>query len=458
MKSLRAFALLAIICGLAVVSAGSVALAGPGQEPMPKTPIKHFITLMQENHSFDNYFGTYPGADGIPPGTCMPENPDDPASPCTEPHHLGISGSEDLDHSTSTFKLQLNGGRMDGFVYALRLRNQNGPTAMGYYDDRDLPYYWNIADEFVLFDRFFQSAAGGSVKNHMYWVTGTPGSTIDRVPVGGYSDLPTIFDRLQEKGISWKFYVQNYDPLITYRSIASGPRAAQVVWVPLLNYARYIDNPDLFSHIVPMDEYFKDLANNTLPAVSYLVPSGSSEHPPGSIQAGQRFVRSLINALTRSDSWYDSAFMWTYDDWGGWYDHVVPPQVDAEGYGFRVPALLVSPYARRGHIEHTQMDFTSMLKFIEENWGLAPLAERDAKASSIAPAFDFSQPPRQPHFVAASRVQEPPPKSGGLVVYLAYSFAAVAAGTVIAAAAFGPGRLARILISLVPRPLRKDSG
>jgi phospholipase C len=342
---------------------------------------------------------------------------------------------------------------MDGFVAALRQRNQDGAFAMGYYDDSELPFYWNIADEFVLFDRFFQSAAGGSVLNHMFWVTGTAASSeTGGIPLDGYGELRTIFDRLEEKGISWKFYVQNYDPLITYRSgRTEGPKAAQVVRVPLLNYARYIDDPELFSHIVPLDEYYEDAANGTLPAVSYMVPSGNSEQPPGSIQSGQTFVRGLISELTRSDAWHSSAFMWTYDDWGGWYDHVVPPQVDAHGYGFRVPALLVSPYAKRGYVDSTQLDFTSMLKFIEENWGLEPLAQRDASANSIEDAFDFSQTPREPHFVSASRVQETPLKSGGLVVYIAYGFAAMLAGSVIALAVFQPARVVRSLVALRPR-------
>ncbi|MDW8005550.1 MAG: alkaline phosphatase family protein, partial [Thermomicrobium sp.] len=116
----------------------------------------------------------------------------------------------------------------------------------------------------------------------------------------------------------------------------------------------------------------------------------------GSIQAGQRFVRSLIQALMRSPYWWNSAFLVTYDDWGGWYDHVPPPQVDEYGYGFRVPAFLVSPYAKRGYIDSTTYDFTSILKFIEENWDLQPLAERDARATSITNAFDFDQPPRPP--------------------------------------------------------------
>ena len=188
-------------------------------------------------------------------------------------------------------------------------------------------------------------------------------------------DVLTIFDQLEERGVSWKFYVQNYDASINYRNMPKEMnRAAQIVWVPLLNFDRFLDNPQLFSHIVDLKEYFKDLQNGTLPAVAYIVPSGASEHPPSSLRSGQKFVKALIQALMHSEAWPSSAFLWAYDDWGGWYDHVPPPQVDENGYGFRVPALLVSAYARRGYVDHTQLDFTSILKFIEENWDVEPLA------------------------------------------------------------------------------------
>jgi phospholipase C len=399
------------------------------------------VVLMQENHSFDNYFGTYPRADGIPPGTCMPFNPADPAQGCMAPYHIGDNDVEsaDLDHSAATHRLQYNDGRMDGFVYALGLRNQDGRLAMGYYDDRDLPYHWNIADRYVLFDRFFSSAAGGSLANHVFWVAGAPGDGSDRLLPEGLPDLPTIFDRLEERGISWKFYVQNYDPGLTYRTARNFPgnRASQVVWVPLLALDRFVDDPELSSHIVDLNEYFEDVQNETLPAVAYIAPSGASEHPPGSLLSGQRLLRALINELMRSDLWYSSAFMWTYDDWGGWYDHVPPPQVDDYGYGFRVPALLVSAYARRGYTDSTELDYTSILKFIEENWGLEPLAERDAKANSIVSAFDFSQIPPEPALVSPERGGEQVVKPRSAIIYGAYSAALVVPVLVIAWAALG---------------------
>lgn len=408
-----------------------------------RTPIKHLVTLMQENHSFDNYFGTYPGADGIPADTCMPVEPADAgAHPCVKPFHLGDRAITDLGHSAAVFDAQFNGGRMDGFLSAFRGNSAYSPDqAMGYYDDRDIPYYWNVADNYVLFDRFFTSSKGGSITNHMYWISGSPGiASLDEreaIPSGGF-DAPTIFDRLEEAGISWKFYVQNYDPSVTFRTFRApdkGGKEAQVVWVPLLAYARYLDDPDLFSKIVPLEEYHRDLERGTLPAVSYIVPSGASEHPPGSVAAGTQFVRTLIDALMRSSAWDESAFLWTYDDWGGWFDHVAPPAVDEFGYGFRAPALLVSPYARKGHVDSTELDFTSILRFIEENWGLEPLTERDAQAKTFLSAFELSQGPRTPVFLGTSRQPASPPSPGSGLVYAAYATAATLCGLLTALAA-----------------------
>lgn len=384
------------------------------------TPIKHFITLMQANHTFDNYFGTYPGADGIPPGTCMPVGG---SGGCVEPWHIGRSATGDLDNSLETFRRQYDRGKMDGFITATSDAHLSDPRLpMGYYDRRDLPFYWNVADDFVLFDRNFTAASAGSLANHMYWITGTPGGGEESIPDQGFT-APTIFDRLQDSGISWKFYVENYDPSITFRSRGISDRGSQVIRCPLLAYARFIDDPELSSRIVSMDEYYADLRDGTLPAVSYLVPSGASEHPPGSIAAGQAFVSNLISGLMRSSSWSTSAFMWTYDDWGGFYDHVPPPVVDKHGYGFRAPALLVSAYAKKGHIDHTTIDSTSQLRFIEDNWDLRPLATRDALANGLSSAFDFTAPPREPRFVSPDVSPADARVGGQRVVFLTYGIA-----------------------------------
>ena len=395
---------------------------GPAGQLQTTTPIKHFMVLMQENHSFDNYFGTYPGADGIPADTCMPVDPTGATTTdCVKPFYIGGDGVADLGHTSKVFEAEYNNGAMDGFISAFGKQRDVGQQAMGYYDERDIPYYWNIADDYVLFDRLFTSAAAGSVWNHMFWVTGTPGNfEADALKPTGFDDVPTIFDRLQAAGISWKFYVQHYQPDLTFRTPAALEQSAQTAWVPLLNYNRFLDDPALNSRIVDMSEYYQDLANGTLPAVSFMVPSGASEHPPGSIQAGERFVRSLVTALMASSSWKSSAFMWTYDDWGGWYDHVSPPAVDQYGYGFRSPGLLVSPYAKKGYVDHTTLDFTSELKFIENNWGVAPLAERDSTANDITSAFDFRSGPREALLTGTTRAPTARPDPRATSVYLSY--------------------------------------
>ncbi len=395
----------------------------------PATPVQHLVVLLQENHSFDNYFGTYPGADGLPAGTKMPVDPKNPGAGYVTPWHIGNSTITDLSHSAATYHDQYDNGKMDAFVSALNSRNQDGKLAMGYYDASDIPYYWNLAGNFVLFDHFFSSAKDGSFANHMYWVAGIPPVTQKGQKLSDMlANMPTIFDRLQAAGVSWKFYVQNYDPTLTYRNLGtSGNRASQVIWVPLLNFDRFIDDPSLSSHIVDLSQYFVDLQNGTLPSVAYVIPSGASEHPPSSLKTGQTFVKTLIQELMRSSVWDSSAFLLAYDDWGGWYDHVLPPQVDQYGYGPRVPAILVSPYAKKGYIDSTVLDFTSTLKFIEQNWGVASLAQRDANANNFLSAFDFSQAPRSPVFISSTTSDSSlPRKDPSKVIYLAYGLALIA--------------------------------
>ncbi|UCC77011.1 MAG: alkaline phosphatase family protein [Anaerolineales bacterium] len=425
-----------LLCALVLGTALRQAEAGAAAQcEEPSTPIRHLVVLMQQNHTFDNYFGTYPGADGTRHETCVPIEPANPHSTeCVEPFHLGQY--PDLSHSRNTFIHQYNGGRMDGFVSAHEIEGQDGTLALGYYDDRDLPYYWNLADEYVLFDRFFSSAHSGSVDNRMYWVAGVSAGGSDGSS-RAYPDRPTIFDRLEEKGIEWKFYVRNFDPSLNYRNVGSaGMLEPQVQWLPLLSMDRFIDDPKLSSRIVDMEEFYEDVRRGTLPAVSYVMALGASEHPPSNLQGGQRVTKSMIQALMQSEAWDASAFLLTYDDWGGWYDHVVPPQIDGSGYGFRVPALLVSPYARRGYVDHTELDFASILRFIEDNWGLRPLARRDARANSIAGAFDFARPPREPRVIPWERfssTDRQEPRRG--VIYASYGAAVALAALILAWAA-----------------------
>jgi hypothetical protein len=356
-----------------------LALALALAAPAPATPIEHFVVLMQENHSFDNYFGTFPKANGIPAHTCMPVG--QARRPCVRPFHLGGRSTPDIAHEAGSHP-------MDGFVRAASRNRQSVVRAvMGYYDGRDLPFYWNVAEDYVLFDRFFAASPGGSVANHRLWVNG-------------------IFRRLREHGISWKFYVQDYDPRL-------GADSGQAVRVPVRDRR----------HVVDLDRYYVDLERGRLPAVAYIAPAGASEHPPGRIAAGATLTRALVTALARSSAWDSSAFLWTYDESGGWFDHVRPPP----GAGFRVPALLVSPYARRGFVDSTPLDTTSIPAFIERNWGLP----RRIRARSLARAFDFTRGPRAPSIPAAQR--GPAARRGARlwVIYAGYGAALVLSGVLI---------------------------
>jgi phospholipase C len=427
--------LLAAAVGLLALSAlpGQAAAAAP---PATTTPIEHFVVMMQAGHSFDNYFGTYPGADGIPPGTCVPlETETRPEEGCIAPFRMGNEPPEDLNRTEGVQRRQYDGGRMDGFVAAYRKLGRDGSTAMGYYDDADLPYYWNVADRFTLFDNFFSSARAGTRLNHFYWVAGvpTPGGG-ERLPPEGYGDIPTIFDRLADRGVPWKFYVENLDPAVSYRT-----DPAATTRIPLLAFARFLDDPRLAGHVVDLSEYYKDLAAGTLPSVAYVVADGSNENPPARLDKGQELVRSMTGELARSPYWASSAFLLTYSGWGGYYDHVAPPSVDDFGYGFRVPALLISPYSRRGHIDHTTLDYTGVLRFIEDNWQVPPLGSRDAASPGLGPAFDFAAGPRPPELVGTDRAARPISPRARAVVYGAYGGML----TIAAAAAVVPGVVRR---------------
>jgi phospholipase C len=358
--------------------------------------IKHVFVIMQENHTFDNYFGTFPGADGLPPGLSVPIDPGVQAGKAIAPFHLPALRTQDLDHGETSARAAFDGGRMDGFVAAQRDRNLPGSLALGYYNGSDLPYYWDLAKNYVLADHFFSSAMGGSLANHQFWVAGKDSGMGESIPAKGFQ-MTTIFDRLQGAGVSWKFYVKNYDPKLDFRHMdPTNPRDSDISFVPLLTIPAVVDDPSKMARIQDLSSLYQDLAAGTAPSVSYIIQGGTSEHPPGHVGNGQNATVGIISSIMRSQAWKDSAIVLTWDDWGGWYDHVVPPQVDADGYGFRVPALIISPYAKKGYILDQTADFTSILKFIERLHGLAPLTTRDAAATDLMAAFDFGQAPQAP--------------------------------------------------------------
>ncbi|WP_030685889.1 alkaline phosphatase family protein [Streptomyces globisporus] len=402
--------------------------SGTAAEHRATTPVQHFVYLMQGPRTFDNYFGTYPGADGIPAGACQPRTADGPAADCVRPYALHDKAPGPLSPSRSIIAAQVNGGRMDGFVSAYTRQGRDGTPVMGHYDARDLPFSWAAADRYVLFDRFFSAVPYGTAAERSYWVSGA-------APTAA-GDRPTIFDRLQQAGVSWKFYVQDYRPGENVRA----PGATQQVRVPLLGYARFLDDPALASHIVDLDQYYRDLDNGTLPSVAYISSSGSSETSARSVPAGQKLIRSLATQLALSPYWDSSALLWSYDGSGGWYDHVAPPPAADGPRGLRVPAVLISAYAPAGRVDHQVLDSSSALRFIEDNWNLEPLGGRVASATGLAAAFDFSAAPRPPEVLAVPTARPAVRPVNAALVYGLYGGALGAGALLVVATALVTAR------------------
>jgi phospholipase C len=332
------------------------------------TTIQHIVIVLQENHTFDNYFGTYPNADGtLGKDLCLPNSPG--ASPCTRPFHATSRTPADINHSWNSAHADFDSGKMDAFVYS-----EATPTTMSFYDRSDLPRYWAAADQYVLCDRYFTSVMSQSAPNHLYLVAGTSGG-LQNNQVPPTLGFPPIFQQLDARGISWKVY-------------------GFTTWYERFAYVQSLPHPR--KNFGTGASFAKDVAGGTLPQVAWVVGApGGTEHPPQDVQRGQNSVLDdLINPVGRSPLWSSAAIFVTWDDFGGFYDHVAPPQVDAFGYGFRVPCLIVSPFARPGWLDHVVNDHTSILRFLETRFGLAPLSSRDAAANDLSEAFDFGQPAR----------------------------------------------------------------
>jgi phospholipase C len=351
--------------------------------------VKHLFVIVQEGHTFDSYFATFPGADGAHPNAVrVPAAPGQPGAMVALRHAAGRP--EALSADLNSARVALDGGRMDGFALAQSRTGKDPAAGITFYDGSDLAFYWDLARRYVLMDRFFSAALGGSLANHLYLFSGhsVPGA---EPPSGGYQ-LPTIFDRLDGAGVSWKVYTQNYDPRLTYH-LAGAESTAEDVRLPLLDMPAIVDQPQRFARLVDRRDLFQDLlSERTTPAVSYVLPGGDSERAPSSVSMGQGRVQDIVQAIMRSPAWASSAVILTWSDWGGYYDHVAPPTVDPHGYGFRVPALIVSPFARTGVVDHAVADSTSILRLIEELHRVGPLTGRDASAGELLSAFDPAGP------------------------------------------------------------------
>ena len=288
---MRAFRrrLAAIVGAVIVVACTSATGAGAATPPAASTPVQHFLFMMQGDRTFDNYFGAYPGADGIPSGVCQEFVVGHPDNGCVKPFLLDPTTATSIIAGPSLINRQWNNGAMDRFVAAFHTQGRDGTVAMGHYDADVLPFYWSVAENYVLFDKFFSSSRLGETANRNYWVAGGPAPGPAGDQSGGF-EQPTIFDRLQDAGVSWKVYVQDYQPAKTYRAASLTDPTTQPVRVPLLKQDRFIDNPDFSSHIVDLNQYYTDLAANTLPAVAYIASSSASERSARSLPTGQNLA------------------------------------------------------------------------------------------------------------------------------------------------------------------------
>jgi phospholipase C len=410
---LRSGSALAATCVLlfpaAIAAQAQAALPAPRRDaPAGIEKIHHIIWIIQENRTFDNYFGTYPDADGIPPQTCLPVLPD--STRCVKPFHLSDGPSCDMSHDWNAAHAAWDNGRMDGFVWA-----EGSNYTMGYLDDRDIPNYWDYARHYVLADRFFSSLAGPSLPNHLYTVAAQSGGLITNVCSADHDidELKTVMDDedgfsfasmvklLAAHNISWKYYLETRAPLPDGSNDPChvfAPEPHQFgLWNPLPGFKAVRDDPAQMSRLVDLKEFKSDLQGGTLPAVSWIVPDfQDSEHIPAPAAQGMWYVTRLVNAVMRSRYWADSVIFITWDDYGGFYDHVPPPQMDAYGYGPRVPLLVISPYAKPGYVTHQQADLTAMLRFVEERFNLPHLTARDHYTGDMSDAFDFNQSPNPP--------------------------------------------------------------
>ncbi len=411
-----AIAVVAVAAAVAIVA--SVALTQPSWISRPARSslppysgfprrsgtIDHIVFIIKENHSFDNYFGRFPGADGATTGRTstgevvpLQEAPD--------------QTSPDIAHSADAAYAAYDGGRMDAFdrqTNALVLGVDAAYTQMS---PRDIPDYWAYARRFTLDDHFFSSVMGPTFPNHLVTIVAQnngvvsnpqlsrgrwgcdspPGAYVQTVAANGGRgaafpcfDIPTLVDRLNQRRIDWRYYA---------------PTSGQpgYIWSTFDAIRHVRDGPQWAANVLPWRRFERDVAHGHLAAVTWLVTdTAQSEHPPASACLGEDTTVSEVNAVMRSRFWASTAVFVTWDDYGGFYDHVAPPRRNPWGLGPRVPTLVISPYARRGAVDHTPYDFTSLLRFVERRFALAPLSKRDARGPALEGSFDLRAPPAAP--------------------------------------------------------------
>ncbi len=423
--------------------------------------IRHIVILMMENHSYDNYFGMLADrGEGLPPGKDRTTNSGQNGI-AYSPHHLATTAAPAGCPTQSWYasRVQYANGKNDGFARSVELTNPGADPAMamGYWTEEDLPFYYGLARTFPLADHWFSSCLGPTFPNRRFLISGTAHGLMDDMPwdLVDYPEAGTIFDVLSDHGICWINY-HNVRPammavkrLLGARGVIAARRLAQLGrLLPRVTQA-VRGNKSFTADLYPLHvtrhirnlrhttQFFADADAGTLPAVSFVDPDFEqySEENPQDIRRGESFAAEVVNRVMHGKGWPHTLLIWTYDEGGGYYDHVPPPEAvapddvppsnyerrmppwlravlrpllaksfaelesedkgpgDYRRYGFRVPAVIVSPYARRDYVCTKTLDHTSVLKLIEQKWNLPPLTRRDAAADSPLDALNLEAPP-----------------------------------------------------------------
>jgi len=387
---------------------GSAAAAAPAASVPPGMgKINHIIFLIKENRTFDTYFGTFPGANGATTGKMS-------TGQIIPLGHTADRTPHDMGHSWPAALTAVDNGQMDQFDLIPDGTVNGDYQAYTQFTQQDIPNYFAYAKQFVLSDNTFSSQSGASFSNHLFLIAATsggaiglptvprrpgpwgcdgePGTTVavkaeDGVITNEFPcfDFPTLGDSLNANfNRTWKSY-----------SPSLGESGYQWSAFDAVNHVR---NSAMWKeHVVSWKQFVTDAAAGTLPAVSWVITDGNtSEHPPASTCAGENETVTQLNALMQGPDWASSVVFLTWDDFGGFYDHVPPPGIDQYGFGPRVPMIIISPFAKPGYISHTQYSFESVAKFIEERYAMPPLTDRDANANDMLDSFNFFQKPNPP--------------------------------------------------------------
>ncbi len=367
----------------------------PASTVLSTTPIQHIVVIMQENRSFDNLFNGFPGADTVQVGM----NKGVPVPLTVEP----LGNSTDQDHSHGGWAAEYDYGKMDNFAW------QGSMSAYSYVAPSDVAAYWTLAKNYTLADRMFQSNTGPSFPAHQYMIAGQSGMAADNPngsiwgcgaaqtetvqtvdPTTGSEngttfpcfDYQTMGDLLDAKGITWRYYAPS--PTSDTNYLISAYQAIKHIFF----------GDDWNKNVMtPETSVLTDIKNGQLAQVTWIVPASNNSDHPGTPAQGPDWVANIVNAIAKSQFWDSTAIFISWDDWGGFYDHVVPPKVDKMGLGFRVPLIVVSPYAKRGYVSHVNHEMGSILHFTETVFDLPTLHQRDALSDDLSDCFDFTQTP-----------------------------------------------------------------